>query len=126
MGYPITNQTIKILKFIHKSKDYTFQEVKSKFPDIDSMDLVNLALTGYVLCIRSGKLPTQFLDGDFSVSDSDQFWATPNTIKLLEDRQREWLQWVIPNVISGIALILSIIALLLSQSPQVTTVRIIP
>lgn len=126
MNYPITNRTIKVLKFIHRNKDCTFKKIKSKFADIDSMELVLLALTDYVLCLRLGKIPTQFLDGDFSVSDSDQFWATPNATKLLEDRKQEWLQWVIPNVISGIALILSIIALLLSQSPQVTTVRIIP
>ena len=126
MDYPITNQTIKVLKFIQTNKDCPFEKIKSKFPDIEPMDLVLLTLTNYVLCIRSGKTPTQFHDGNFSVSDSDQFWATPNTTKLLEDRQREWLQWVIPNVISGIALILSIIALLLSQLPQVTTVQIIP
>lgn len=126
MSYPITNSTILILKFIHRHENCTFAEIKSKFPEVDFMDLVNLALTNYLLCTKPGELPTQFHDGNFSVPDNAMFWATPHTTKLLEDRRREWLQWVIPNVIAGIALILSIITLLLTQAPQVTEVRILP
>ena len=126
MTYPITNSTIKILKFISKCGNCTFAEIKSKFPNVDSMELVNLALTNYLLCTRPGEIPTQFQDGDFSVPDSAAFWPTPHTIKLLEDRHREWLQWVIPNAIAGIALILSIITILLTQVPQVIEVRILP
>lgn len=126
MSYPITNSTMKILKFISKHENCTFTEIKSRFPDADSMELVNLALTNYLLCTRPGERPTQFQDGNFSVPDNAKFWATPHTTKLLEDRRREWLQWVIPNVIAGIALILSIITLLLTQVPQVTEVRILP
>lgn len=126
MDYPITNRTIKILKFINRHENCTFAEIKSEFPDIDSMDLVNLALTNYLLCTRPDGRPTQFQDGNFSVPDDAKFWATPHTIKLLEDRRREWLQWVIPNAMSGFALILSIITLLLTQVPQVTEVRILP
>ena len=126
MDYPVTNSTIKILKFIHRHENCTFAEIKAKFPKIDFMELVNLSLTNYLLCTRPGELPTQFLDGNFSVPDNARFWATPHTIKFLEDRRREWLQWVIPNVIAGFALILSIITFLLTQAPQVTEVRILP
>ena len=126
MDYPIMNSTIKILKFINRHENCTFAKIKSESPDIDSMELVNLALTNYLLCTRPGELPTQFQNGNFSIPDNAKFWATPHTTKLLEDRRREWLQWVIPNVISGVALILSIISLLLTQVPQVIEVQILP
>lgn len=126
MDYPITNSTIKILKFINQHENCRFAAIKAKFPKVDFMELVNLSLTNYLLCTRPGELPTQFQDGNFSVPENATFWATPHTIKLLEDRRREWLQWVIPNVIAGTALILSIITLLLTQVPQVTEVRILP
>lgn len=126
MHYPITNETIKLLKFICRNKNCTFAEIKNKFPNIDCMELVNLSLTNYLLCTRPNELPTQFQDGNFSVPDAAAFWATPHTTKLLEDRRREWLQWVIPNVIAGIALILSLITILLTQAPQVTEVKILP
>lgn len=126
MDYPITNGTIKILKFINRNENCTFAEIKAKFPKIDFMELVNLSLTNYLLCTRPGEKPTQFQDGVFSVPDNAKFWATPHTTKLLEDRRREWLQWVIPNVIAGIALIISIITFLLTQVTQVTEVRILP
>ena len=126
MGFPITNKTMKVLKFIHAHENCTFSEIESKFQSIDFMELVNLSLTGYLLCTRPDELPTQFQDGNFSVPPDARFWATPVTTELIERRRREWLQWVIPNVISGVALILSIITLLLTQVPQVTEVRILP
>ena len=126
MGLPITNKTMKVLKFIHANENCTFSEIAAKFQNIDFMDLVNLSLTGYLLCTRPGELPTQFKDGNFSVPPDARFWPTPVTTELIERRRREWLQWVIPNVIAGVALILSIITLLLSQAPQVTEVRILP
>ena len=126
MELPITNDTMKVLKFIHAHENCTFSEITGKFRDIDSMELVNLSLTGYLLCTRPGELPTQFHDGNFSVPPDSKFWATPVATELIERRRREWLQWVIPNVIAGVALILSIITLLLSQVPQVTEVRILP
>ena len=126
MDYPITNGTIKILKFINRNENCAFAEIKAKFPKIDFMELVNLSLTNYLLCTRPGEKPTQFQDGVFLVPDNAKFWATPHTTKLLEDRRREWLQWVIPNVIAGIALIISIITFLLTQVTQVTEVRILP
>ena len=126
MGFPITNKTMKVLKFIHAHENCTFSEIEAKFQGIDFMDLVNLSLTGYLLCTRPGELPTQFQDGNFFVPLDTRFWSTPVTTELIERRRREWLQWVIPNVIAGVALILSIITLLLSQAPQVTEVRILP
>lgn len=126
MEYPITNSTVKLLKFICRHENCTFSEIKAAFPKIDSMELVNLGLTDYLLCTKPGKIPTQFKDGNFSVSDADRFWASPKAEQLLQDRRRAWLQWVIPNVISGLALILSILTFLLSQVPQVTEVRILP
>lgn len=126
MGFPITNKTMKVLKFIHAHENCTFSEIEAKFQGIDFMELVNLSLTGYLLCTRPGELPTQFQDGNFSVPPDARFWPTPVTTELIERRRREWLQWVIPNVIAGVALILSIITLLLSQAPQVTEVRILP
>ena len=126
MELPITNDTMKVLKFIHAHENCTFSEIESKFQGIDFMDLVSLSLTGYLLCARPGERPTQFQDGNFSVPPDARFWPTPVTTELIERRRREWLQWVIPNVIAGVALILSIITLLLSQAPQVTEVRILP
>src|SRR5699024_10057309 len=104
MEYPITNSTISHLKFIHRHQNCTFSEINTQCPKIDFMDLVNLSLTNYLLCTRPGEFPTQFQDGNFFIPENATFWATPHTIKLLEDRRREWLQWVIPNVIAGIAL----------------------
>lgn len=129
MNYPITSKTIKVLKFIHTHPNCTFEQIKARFPDIDFMELVNLALTNYLLCTRPGEIPTQFRDGNFSVPPAAKFWSTPVTTEFIERRRREWLQWVIPNLISGVALILSIVTLLLSllsQTPQVTEVRILP
>lgn len=115
MDIPITNSTVKLLKFIVRHENCTFSDIRSKFGDkVDEMDLVNLGLTGYVLCTRPGRLPTQFENGDFSVGPKDMFWASPKAVQLIENRRRAWLQWVIPNVISGLALILSIITALLS------------
>lgn len=127
MGYPITNKTVKLLKFILKHENCKFSEIQSVFKeDADPMELVNLGLTDYVVCTRSNGTLTQFKDGVFTVGADDCFWASPKAVQLLEERRRAWIQWVIPNVISGIALILSIITLLLSLQPQVTTVWMLP
>lgn len=127
MDYPITNSTIRILKFILKNQNCTFTEIKQKFgKDADEMELVNLGLMGYIVCTRPDNRPTKFQDGNWVVSSGDRFWASPKTTQLIENRRREWLQWVIPNVISGLALVLSILTLWLSLQPQVTEVRILP
>lgn len=127
MDYPITNSTIKLLKFILHHQNCTLADIQKTFKnDVDEMELVNLGLTDYLVCTRSNGQPTQFKDGDFAMEPDSKFWASPKTVKLLEDRRREWLQWVVPNVISTIALILSLITLWLSLLPQVTEVRILP
>lgn len=115
MEFPVTNKTVKLLKFIHKNEQCTLTDIKVKFPQLDFMDLVNLGLVNYLVCTRPGEIPTQFKDGNFFIPDNATFWATPHTTKFLEDRRRAWLQWVIPNIISGIALILSTITILLTQ-----------
>ena len=70
MDYPVTNSTTNLLKFVHRHDNCTFAEIKAKFPKVDSMELVNLSLTNYLLCTRPGELPTQFQDGNFSVPDN--------------------------------------------------------
>lgn len=90
------------------------------------MDLVCLCLDGYLVCTKPGNKPTMFLDGNFLIDSKDTFWASPKTEQFLEERfQRRW-QWVVPTVISSIALIVSIAAFTLSLLPQVTEVRIVP
>lgn len=69
---------------------------------------------------------TVFLDGNFSINENDRFWASLKTEQFLQERRRAWLQWVIPTAISGIALILSILAFIMSLMPKVTEVRILP
>ena len=123
---PMTNATAKQLRFIQKHQNCTFEEIQARFQNIDFMDLVNLCLTGYLVCTKPGNKPTIFADGSFFIGPKDRFWSSPKAEQFLENRLRGWLQWVIPTTISGVALILSIITLWLSQMPQVTTVRILP
>lgn len=122
----ITNSTIKILKFISRHQNCSLLFLKQNFDGLDYMELVNLALTGYILCQRPNQLPTDFRDGNFSVPDDAVFWASPKTAQLIEDRRRGWLQWVIPTCISGLALIISTLAFIMSLLPQVTQVQILP
>lgn len=122
----ITNETVKLLRFIRKNQNCTFMEIKTRFADLDYMELICLCISGYLVCEKPGKIVTNFRDGQISMSKDYRFWASPKTDQLLQERRRIWLQWIIPNVISGIALILSIITLLLSLMPQVTEVRILP
>lgn len=123
---PITKQTTKMLSFIRKHPNSTFETIQKKFKKIDFMDLVNLSLTGYLVCTRKNNIHTNFSDGNFKVDTLDRFWASPKTDQYLEERfQRRW-QWIVPTVISGMALILSVIAFIVSLSPTVTEVRIVP
>lgn len=126
LSFPLTNQVAKHLIFIRKHPNCTFEELNKKFDGIDYMELVNLCISGYLLCTSAANLSKTFLNGVFQVSGSDKFWASPKTDEFIENRIRSWLQWVIPTSISSIALILSIISLWLSQLPQVTTVKILP
>lgn len=110
----ITNFTEKLLRYILHHENVTFEEIKNKFPKLDYMDLVLLCLSGYLLCTKPGELPTDFRDGNFTVSTNDQFWASPKATQLIEERrQRRW-QWIVPTIISALALILSAIALIIS------------
>ena len=122
----IIKSTVKMLKFIWKNPNITFEELQSKFEELDSMELVLLCLTDYLVCTKPGNLPTNFSDGRFIVAPEDEFWASPKTKQLLEERfQRRW-QWIVPTVISAIALILSIVSFIMSRTPQVLEVRIVP
>lgn len=125
-NYPITQNTVKVLRFISKHQNCNFGQLKSVFGDLDEMELVNLCLTEYLICSKPGRLPTNFSRGSFEVSPEDSFWATPKTIEFLENRFQTWLQWVIPVCVSGIAVIISAIALIVSLLPRVTEVRLIP
>lgn len=53
----ITNSTAKVLKFIRKHQNCSFETLAQRFNGLDHMELVNLALTGYLLCTRPGELP---------------------------------------------------------------------
>lgn len=69
-------------------------------------------------------MPTDFRNGIFVVNPEDKFWASPKTDQLLEERfQRRW-QWIVPTVISALALIISAIALILSLTQGPTEVYI--
>ena len=122
----ITKSTVQILKFIKKHQNCSFSVLQQSFNELDYMELVNLALTGYLLCQRPNQLPTDFRDGNFTVPDDAVFWASPKTEQLIEERRRGWLQWVIPTCISGLALIISTLAFIMSLLPQVTQVQILP
>lgn len=116
----VTNFTEKLLHFIKNHENVTFSDLKSKFSKLDYMDLVLLCLSGYLLCTKPGKIPTDFRDGNFTVSPNDRFWASPKATQLIEERfQRRW-QWIVPTIISALALILSAIALIVSitQGPE--------
>ena len=122
----MTKQIAKMLSFIRKHPNSTFETIQKKFKKIDFMDLVNLSLTGYLVCTRENNTCTNFSDGNFKVDALDRFWASPKTDQYLEERfQRRW-QWIVPTVISGLALIMSIIAFIVSLLPAVTEVRIVP
>lgn len=121
----ITNGTAKLLKFIRKHQNVTYETLKAKF-DLDFMDLVCLCLGGYLVCTKPGIGPTMFQDGKFSIGPEDSFWASPKTEQFLEERfQRRW-QWFIPTTISAIALTVSIAAFIMSLLPQVLEVRLLP
>ena len=122
----MTKQTTKMLSFIRRHPNSTFETIQKKFKRIDFMDLVNLSLTGYLICTRVNHTYTNFSDGNFKINTLDRFWASPKTDQYLEERfHRRW-QWIVPTVISGLALIMSIIAFIVSLLPAVTEVRIVP
>ncbi|WP_087242533.1 hypothetical protein [Anaeromassilibacillus sp. An200] len=125
-GPAITNNTVKLLKYIHRHQNCTFSDLQRKFKDLDFMELVNLCLTEYMICTKPDNRMTVFRDGNFSVGENDRFWVSPKTEQFLQERRRAWLQWVIPTAISGVALILSILAFIMSLMPKVTEVRILP
>lgn len=86
--------------------------------------IVCLCLSGYLVCTKPGPMPTDFRNGIFVVNPEDKFWASPKTDQLLEERfQRRW-QWIVPTVISALALIISAIALILSLTQGPTEVYI--
>lgn len=122
----ITSSLSKVLRHICKHQDCTFANIKTKFGNLDYMELVNLTLTGYLLCKRPNELPTNFSDGNFYVPDNATFWASPKAELFLEEKRRNWLQWVIPTCISGLALIISTLAFIMSLLPRVTQVQILP
>ena len=73
MDYPVTNSTIKILKFIDRHENCTFAEIKAKFSSVDFMDLVNLALTNYLLCTRPGNYRRSSRTGTFQSQTTPSF-----------------------------------------------------
>lgn len=120
----ITKSTTKILRFIGKHKNITYKDLKEKFHKLDYMELVCLCLSGYLVCTKPGPALTDFRNGIFIVNPEDMFWASPKTEQLLEERfQRQW-QWIVPTVISALALIISAVALILSLTQGPTEVYI--
>lgn len=120
----ITKSIVKILRFINKHQNITYKDLKQKFEKLDYMDLVYLCLCGYLVCTKPGPALTDFRTGIFIVNPEDMFWASPKTEQLLEERfQRRW-QWIVPTVISALALTISAVALILSLTQGPTEVYI--
>lgn len=111
---PMTNKTVKVLRYILRHQKISFGELCEKFPELDYMDLVLLCVGEYLVCQKRNGRPTIFVGEPFTVDPQDTFWASPKTEQFLEERlQRRW-QWFIPTTISAISLIVSTLAFICS------------
>lgn len=121
-------ETIKLLRYIKNHPKNTLQELHEKFGDTaDSMSLINLCMTDYLVCTHPDGSFTVFKDrSEWTTYAEDNFWISPKGKKILDDLfDRTW-QWLIPTSISALALVLSIAAFIYSILPGITEVRIVP
>lgn len=102
-------QTLKILRYIKKSKGVSWDEMQNKF----GRDLANI----FLLESLSVELYTVTKDQnenwiDFKVSDhhlngSFRSFTTPKANEIIEAKVFDFWKWVVPTIISVIALAVS-------------------
>lgn len=107
-------ETRKILRYIKWHPNNTLAQMQKKLGNVaDSMSLIHLCITGYLVCKHPDGSLTAFTDkSEWITYAEDNFWISPKGKKVLEDRFDRIWQWAIPTIISIAALIISLLSAL--------------
>lgn len=110
----LTHEVIRMLRYIRRHKDCTEAEILKRFvKDGGSYVLINLCITDYLLAIRPDGSYTNFKDGEHVTSHDYRYWVTPKGQEFLDNRFDRMWQWVVPTVISVLALAVAVLDVVL-------------
>ena len=107
----IDNETARILKYIKKNPKVTRAELKAKYDNADDSIMLYLCVKSYLVCMHPNGEPSTFSMGEPRIYyPDDYFWLTPKAKAFLEiNSSRKW-QWLIPTIISLLALTISVLS----------------
>jgi hypothetical protein len=113
----IDKQCYKIMKYIYRHKEVTIGELREKFGK-DKADYILYLCPAHYAAYRdvTGKLTYDIS----STSHDGLIGLTPNGNKYIEDRRDSFIKWIIPTLISILALVTSVSALITSMSNEIT------
>ena len=107
----IDRETAKILKTIKKNPKVTRAELREKYDNADDSIMLYLCAKDYLVCIHpNGSVSTFYIREPRFYHPNDTFWLTPKGKAFLEANSSKNLQWLIPTIISVIALLISILS----------------
>lgn len=106
----MTHEVIRMLWYIRLHKNCTEADILERFvKDGGSYVLINLCVTDYLLAIRPDGSYTNFKDGEYVTSYDYRYWVTPKGQEFLDNRFDRMWQWIVPTVISVLALAVSVL-----------------
>ena len=106
----LTHEVIRMLRYIRRHKDCTEAEILKRFvKDGGGYVLINLCITDYLLAVRPDGSYTNFKDGKLVTSHDYRYWVTPKGQEFLDNRFDRMWQWMVPTVISVLALAVSVL-----------------
>lgn len=108
----LDKDVMKLLKYIKRHPNNTLKELQERFGDVaDSLDLINLCMSDYLVCKHPDGSCTMFKDpSTWKTFADDNFWITPKGKYVLNEHYEKLLQWAIPVIISTIALVVSVLS----------------
>ncbi len=113
----IDKQCYKIMKYIYKHKEISMGKLRKKFKR-DGADYALYLCPAHYATYRdtTGKLTYDIS----STSHDGLIGLTPIGNKYIEDRRDNFIKWIIPTLISILALVTSVAALIASMSNDIT------
>ena len=112
----IDKKVLSILRYIYRRPFVELRTVRRKFDNkyskretLDAIDALKIG--GYIVFqLPDGSSPDNvFIDGDAKVV------LTSKGNRYVEDHVDDYLRWLLPNILSLLALVISIVALLLTS-----------
>ena len=99
-----------MLRYIRHHKDCTESEILKRFVNCGgSCVLINLCVTDYLLAIKPVGMYTNFRDGERATSHDYRYWVTPEGQEFLDNRFDRMWQWMVPTMISVLALAVAVL-----------------